>query len=227
MKKAVFFVGAFLVALAAGGYFLLKGSVVTDRVISGLVSKHYPVRVLLRNIRIESAFRVSFSAMTARPFPGKGEVRSLAGELRTDTPFFMARNAVFVLNDVRLDEELQKKALVFLGASPREPSGLPALRRVELKLQKKGRIFSLRVLKMDGGDFSMEGGLKFEAGHLQKADLRISLAEKLWSRLPGAVYSRMKKGESGRRSFQLLFCGHTLVLRGSGGPWLKAHWQSG
>ena len=79
---------------------------------------------------------------------------------------------------------------------------------------------------MQGGDFSMKGGLEFGAKRLQKADLKISLDEMLWSRLPSAIYSQMEKGEDRRRDFQLIFSGTTLVLRGSGNPLLKAHWQN-
>ena len=78
---------------------------------------------------------------------------------------------------------------------------------------------------MEAADFSLKGGLEFERGQLEKADLELLLDKKLWELFPSAVVSRMKMAKNGRLGFQFLFHGTTLTVRGRSGPLLRAHWQ--
>jgi len=198
-----------------------------DFIFSALLTNRTPLQVSFQGVHIKDLSSLSFDSMSAASLSGKGWFRSGTGLLKADPSLPGMKGANLAMKDVIFEQEPARLVLGFLDASSKTLPISLKIPQARIRFRQNGQIFSLRFLDMREGDFSIVGGLDFNGKHLQKADLLIGLAEKVWRRFPSGVYSRLKTAKNGQRSFQLLFCRNTLTLRGSTGPFIRAHWQSG
>ena len=198
MKKLFFFAGFFL--LAAVG--LVSGK---DKIASFYLSEKTGLGIRVRDVCMPRIGQVVFSDLVTRDGSGGREwFRAEKGTLVLWAPGDLSGVTRIALENVALGGSLQKKALSFFSWAKKSGKGLPIVERVDLAFWSKGEILGVRVLKAQGYDFKLRGGVQMRARHLEKLSARIVVTD-----------------PTGSRSFGLMFGGTTWTLRGAQGPLLQ------